>query len=128
MDGAPVEVDTTITVMFDIPGSNIKGIKLAQPPHGYKRVDYETLEKACTRTPAIAPPLYPPIYGDVAVQFSISPEGTIENVHAVNGIEMLREPAEDNVKSWRCTPLVDKKGTTKGIDGVVAIKFRSTPN
>ena len=56
------------------------------------------------------PPVYPAIAktarvtGTVVLQAIISKTGTIEDLHAVSGPEMLRQAALDAVRTWRYKP------------------------
>lgn len=55
-------------------------------------------------------PVYPPIAksahvsGTVVLQATISKNGSVENLHVVNGPVMLRQSAQDAVKTWRFRP------------------------
>ena len=55
-------------------------------------------------------PVYPPIArsahvsGTVVLQATISKTGSVENLHVVNGPVMLRQSAQDAVRTWRFRP------------------------
>jgi TonB family protein len=57
-----------------------------------------------------APPVYPPlaktahVAGTVELRATISANGTIKDLHAVNGPVMLRQAAVDAVRGWRYKP------------------------
>jgi TonB family protein len=57
-----------------------------------------------------APPVYPPlaktahVAGTVELRATISTNGTIKDLHAVNGPVMLRQAAVDAVRGWRYKP------------------------
>jgi len=55
-------------------------------------------------------PVYPPIVrsahvsGTVVIQATISKAGSVENLHVINGPAMLRQSAQDAVRTWRFRP------------------------
>jgi protein TonB len=73
-------------------------------------------------------PVYPPIArsahvaGTVVLQATISKAGAVENVHVINGPAMLRQSAQDAVKTWRFRPyLLD--GEPVEVETVVNVTF-----
>jgi periplasmic protein TonB len=74
------------------------------------------------------PPIYPPIArnahvaGTVVIQAMISKAGTVQNLHVISGPTMLRQAAQDAVKTWRFRPyLLD--GEPVEVETVVNVTF-----
>ena len=73
-------------------------------------------------------PVYPQIArearvsGTVVIQATISKTGAIENLHAVSGPTMLRQPAMDAVKTWRYKPYM-LDGEPVGVETTVSVNF-----
>jgi protein TonB len=73
-------------------------------------------------------PVYPAIArnahvsGTVVLQATISKAGVVENLHVINGPAMLRQSAQDAVKTWRFRPyLLD--GQPVEVETVVNVTF-----
>jgi protein TonB len=73
-------------------------------------------------------PTYPEIArqarvsGTVVIQATISKTGTIENLRAVSGPTMLRQPALDAVKTWRYRPYM-LDGEPVDVETTVSVNF-----
>jgi protein TonB len=73
-------------------------------------------------------PVYPQIArearvsGTVVIQATISKAGAIENLRAVSGPTMLRQPAIDAVKTWRYKPYV-LDGEPVEVETTVSVNF-----
>jgi len=73
-------------------------------------------------------PVYPQIArearvsGTVVIQATISKTGTIENLRAVSGPTMLRQPALDAVKTWRYKPYM-LDGEPVDVETTVSVNF-----
>jgi protein TonB len=58
----------------------------------------------------------------VVIQATISKAGAIENLRAVSGPTMLRQPAIDAVKTWRYKPYV-LDGEPVEVETTVSVNF-----
>jgi protein TonB len=73
-------------------------------------------------------PVYPQIArearvsGTVVIQATISKTGSIENLRAVSGPTMLRQPALDAVKTWRYKPYM-LDGEPVDVETTVSVNF-----
>lgn len=126
MNGVPVEVDTTITVSFDIGSPNFKNIKPRNGPKGYKKLDENILRDLCQISSLVTSHISDDISGpqDVAVQLSLGADGNIETAHAVAGPEVLRLDAENRASHAQCHAWQDKHGEAKGSYGILIIRYR----
>jgi periplasmic protein TonB len=74
------------------------------------------------------PPVYPPIArearvsGTVQLQATITKNGSVKNIHVVNGPAMLRQAAVDAVQTWRYKPYMLNNQPTE-VDTTINVVF-----
>jgi protein TonB len=79
-----------------------------------------------------ADPIYPAeavkqkIEGEVMLETVIGEDGTVKDVHAVSGPDILRPAAVDAVKWWRFEPY-DVNGHATPVHTLIEVDFRLKP-
>jgi TonB family protein len=135
VSGRPVEVGTTVSLVFNLPSThNLAGTAVdnsvhqesggAAPP---KRLSISSsymtgnlLQKTVPEYPAIAKAAR--IQGTVAIQATISEAGTIQKLAVISGPPLLRQSALDAVRTWRYKPYL-LNGEPVPIETVVNVVF-----
>jgi len=132
LNGAPVEVDTTVAVVFTLGGS-----KEAEPaqqqdaPAHRPDIMMSTLQPLHLISKPL--PIYPEeakakhIEGIVLLRARISADGSVKELEFDSGPPELMDAAMDAVRKWKYSPMV-VNGETVEAQGRVAILFSLTKN
>jgi TonB family protein len=132
INGNPVNVDTTVTVIFTLGGSNAEVPNPAAP----ETPATSPLPRDSVRSaPAIAhsAPIYPTdakekhIEGIVVLRATISESGSVKKLEIESGPPELTDAAMDAVRRWQFSPL-EVNGTQVETQRRIAILFSLTKN
>jgi outer membrane biosynthesis protein TonB len=105
LNGQPVEVDTTITLSFQMGGPG--GVEQPALPPGRVRVSSGVMAgQILSKAPIYVPPLPPDakVSGGTVLHAVIGREGTVLELTPVSGPEILRGSVMDAVRQWRYKP------------------------
>jgi TonB family protein len=122
LNGEPVEVDTTISVVYTLGGKSLNDVIGSAPPQPpsdvpppdvspstASRVPVDSNVAAATLIHQV-PPIYPPIAktahisGTVDLHVIIATDGTIKDLQYVSGPPLLLKSAMDAVRQWVYRP------------------------
>lgn len=148
LNGAPVEIDTSIVLLFDFAHPNFPIVKLGEAPNGPPpstataiAVDAGKLPTGEFGKPLIDPkvaesrltgrvePQYPQmakiahIQGDVVLHILIDRQGHVAKVKQKSGHPMLIQAAIDAVNKWDYQPFLLNRQPTD-VETSVTVKFR----
>jgi TonB family protein len=148
LNGAPVDIDTSIVLLFDFSHPSFPIVKLGEPPNGPppsdqggNAVDVGKASVGEFGKPLIDPkmaessltgrvePQYPQmakiarIQGDVVLHILIDKQGHVAQVKQVSGHPMLIQAATDAVKKWDYQPFL-RNGQPTDVETLVTLRFR----
>jgi TonB family protein len=142
-NGNPVTVDTTVTVIFTLGGSNasVQSVEVPnsaapEPPATSQRPqDSKAWPEIVQSAPAIAhpAPIYPTdakekhIEGVVVLRATISESGSVKKLEIESGPPELTDAAKDAVRRWQFTP-IEVNGTQVETQREIAVLFSLTKN
>ncbi len=132
LNGAPVEVETTITMNFTLTGDGLKRETRGQYA---KWQDMTRVSGGVMVGQRIAgdEPQYPQIaraahvQGEVVLHAVISKEGKVAELGVVSGPEMLRQAAEDAVSGWVYKPYM-LQGSAVAVETTITVNFTMNGN
>jgi TonB family protein len=122
LNGEPVDVDTTISVVYTLGGKTLADATESSPaPHGSDTSSADAFAPSPSRTRVAADvaaaqlvhqvsPVYPPIAktahisGTVVLRVIIAKDGTIKDLQYVSGPPLLMKSAMDAVRQWIYRP------------------------
>jgi len=140
LNGEPVEVDTTISVLYTLGGKSLKDAMdsaAAQPPSDAPQPDSSAPDSERIRVGGNVAsasivhqvtPVYPPIAkvahisGTVLLHAIIAKDGTIEQLDVVSGPPLLLKSAMDAVRQWVYRPTL-VNGEPFRVDTTVSVVF-----
>ena len=148
LNGAPVEIDTSIVLLFDFAHLNFPIVKLGEAPNGPPpstaaaiALDAGKLPTGEFGKPLIDPkvaesrltgrvePQYPQmakiahIQGDVVLHILIDSQGHVAKVQQKSGHPILIQAAKDAVNKWDYQPFL-LNGQPTDVETSVTVKFR----
>lgn len=140
LNGEPVEVDTTISVVYTLGGKTLKEAAESMPPKPNSDTslsDAFASSPSSTRVGANAAaaqlihqvaPAYPPlaktahISGTVVLHALIAKDGTIEQLQVVSGPPLLLKSAMDAVQQWAYRPTL-VNGDPVRVDTTISVVY-----
>jgi TonB family protein len=148
LNGAPVDIDTSVVLLFDFSHPNSPIVKLGEPPNGpppstpaTNSVDAGKSPVGGFGKPLIDPrvaetkltgrvePQYPQmakiahIQGDVVLHILIDRQGHVIKVEQKSGHPILIQAAKDAVSKWDYQPFL-LNGQPTDVETLVTVKFR----
>ncbi len=127
--GEPIEVDTTITVVYQLGGPGegtvLDGVEQQQEMPQRVRVGGQVMEAKMIKK---VQPKYPKvakkggIAGTVVLHVVVAQDGSMEEVQYVSGPEELSQAAIDAVKQWKYQPTL-WNGKPAEVDTTISIVF-----
>jgi TonB family protein len=140
LNGEPVEVDTTISVLYTLGGKSLTDVQESAPPQPGNETfsaDAFAPSPGTTRVPPNVAagyvihqvaPVYPPIAktahisGTVVLHAIIAKDGTIEQLKVVSGPPLLLKSAMDAVQQWVYRPTL-ANGDPVRVDTTMSVVY-----
>lgn len=139
LNGEPVEVDTTISVVYTLGGKSLTDLAESAPPSGSDTSSSDAFARLPGRTRVGAnvaaaqlihqvAPIYPPIAktahisGTVVLHALIAKDGTIDQLQVVSGPPLLLQSTMDAVRQWVYKPTL-VNGDPVEVDTTVSVVY-----